>query len=344
MSLSSIIYAEKNIFLLPHGYRSPDFPLAEDYVSVKNKLINTKLIRCDPKSGIHGEILSNFTTINDNPYDHSYVGSRQLKSWKKINDNIFWIKWDNVRPRKKIDCALPWQEQIKRGNLPIYGFDDETNDESPSKLDKKLNKTIKFKNEDYRCFVTNAPIYEDCYIIDIYKQQIIESVPVDELDEALLNGAKIYTEPVEENKNTRRRRGQNIRSTKVLPKKKNIVDRKFVKIIRMIYPKEPVHILISPYAAHYLDAIKQFELTTMSKVIIYRTFCPRTCKDVIDSLEQDELYKKTLHAFNKGFEATCVTYKSVMSDVSYQLFENMTTLDFLYANDGVIKGKTILMY
>lgn len=312
LSLSSIIYSDNSVYNLEDEWKSPDFPLIQHYNVYDNNQLCEYRIQCDVKCGINKAIAANFTDINRNQdaQNNKHV-VRRSNTWKKINDNIFWIKWENVKPRKKMECALHWIEQIKRGSLPIYGYDDETSDEKNTSTKITRNSPDRSKrNHDFKCFMTDIPIYEDCYIIDIYKQTITEEIHVDKLKKELEDGA-VLLEKTEDEKSNKKRNTD------------------LITIQKTIYPEEAVHILISPYAAHYLNAITEFKKLTNSDVIIYRSFCPRTCEDVINKLKKPIVYKNILHAFNRGYSVTQGSFKSVKDDCTYLLIETLSMCNFV---------------
>ena len=72
---------------------------------------------------------------------------------------------------------------------------------------------------------------------------------------------------------------------------------------------KPLHVLVSPHGMHRCKmehGAALFESVTMSKVIIYRSFCPRLAVDIIDSLDCSNVYRKMMHAANAS-----IRYKNV---------------------------------
>jgi hypothetical protein len=99
--------------------------------------------------GIRHEIASHFTTIPE--------FNREISNL--VSDPIYWIKWENVKPRALIKCHIPWEDQVKNASLKYYN---DYNDE-----DNNMNPRDNAINENYVCFITGIPIYEDCYVFDI---------------------------------------------------------------------------------------------------------------------------------------------------------------------------------
>jgi hypothetical protein len=321
LSLSTIVLDYDTCFNLPNGHCSPNLPLIEDYSLYKSGYIYNKPIYLNCMYGIRHEIASHFTKIPE--------FNREISNL--VSDPIYWIKWENVKPRALIKCHIPWEDQVKNASLKYYN---DYNDE-----DNNMNPRDNAINENYVCFITGIPIYEDCYVFDIYEQYVIEDINVDDLDNAIALGAKLYIEkdfvPVK-NKYELRGRSKKVKKNvktnivdkkvgldisgtpnenedinklivEVMPKRKGQKKSdKYTKIVRIKQHDEPIHILISPYAMHVklfgdISLYQYFKNTTMSKIIMYRTFCPRLCIDVINTLPGNVLYHDILNALNHGF-------------------------------------------
>jgi hypothetical protein len=433
LSLCTVLYDGMSALNLPNGYKSPNFPLYSDYSNYSKGIICDKPIIVDVYAGINIEIAKNFVDIKS---------TDQFGKLGTVMDNIYWIRWENVKPRKSSNDIISWVDQIKlaaQQELPYYdnvdvksADDTDTgmsvntdNMDATADIDTKYNisdgkNSDKF--DDYKCFITGIPIYQDCYVLDIYQQEIDEQIDIKDLDTALSAGAKLYQEPVvvQESKkktkvlggkaqNAKGKRGKKLQATKKvkktssrrresdsensdndtgitfeskednsdddeadevddtsnleekktsrvingvsvnvkkLPKKKGGDAVETVKITQTIIHKEPVHILVSPFAMHYIDktftAAGLLEKLTRSKAIIYRTFCPRTCKDVINSLpdEVGQTYKNALHAFNKSANMKTVngwTYlKATDQTREYNLVSSVGMMDVLQPATGKV--------
>lgn len=417
LSLSSIIYDDTNITELDNGYKGPDFPLLNKYSVYKKNLVCERPINVHYIYGIAKEIAKNFMQVD---LKNSY--------YRKMTDNIFWLKWDNVKPRKQYSACIPWPEQIelcKQQELPYYDTVSiaNTSDDISKNLETKeeIDKSTDPNEQDYRCFMTNIPIYEDCYVFDIYRQHIVEEIEVKDLDKYIKNGYTEYDkkEVVSAKKkknavigtkaqNAKGKRGKkltkkNTKSRKPkrnrnrnnsdedndnnndnnsdnnsdndnadnngedksdnendntggsLEEKKTAASTKNNKIYvdKAVNHKQPIHILISPYAMHCmnerLNGADIFKKFTDSEIIVYRTFCPRTCKQVINSLKEPDdsnmhfcssvtdAYKNALHAFNEYINCVNVyNYESQYNGKTYSLFSKINMSHLLSGNNNKV--------
>lgn len=99
-----------------------------------------------------------------------------------------------------------------------------------------------------------------------------------------------------------------------------------IKIRRTIVYNTARHLLISPYYMHCMgiaDPVKKFETDTGTKVLVFRTFSPRTLKNVIDSIpDLHPAHRQFLHEFNYNAEfkhyiiktANVLLYKDMKND------------------------------
>ena len=135
---------------------------------------------------------------------------------------------------------------------------------------------------------------------------------------------------------------------KKLPKKRGEEEQpQLVKIKRNVEYDKPIHLLISPYAAHcinnFTDGVEYFTKKTECKVIVYRTFCPRTRKDVIDSLPIDnKTYKNMLYAFDKSITLENTgnnkSYRSNYNSKTYKLLRNINIDNILTIDKSLVVG------
>ena len=76
-----------------------------------------------------------------------------------------------------------------------------------------------------------------------------------------------------------------------------------VKIRRTINYETSRHLLVSPFYMHCMDikdAVSAFEKNTSTKVLVFRTFSPRTLKSVINSIpDLQRAHRQFLHEFNQ---------------------------------------------
>jgi hypothetical protein len=475
MSVSSIIYDQRNVISLPDGKECIDYPLVQDYTIHKQNFLLDRVISIHHQLGINGEIAKHFLP-----------NKLEIVKYYTPTETVTWVKWEDIKPRKP-NHLLTLVEQLTQGtNMPFYNaefdgdiYDDtnlleSTNDEhsdsavvtkapvkkpvhkiikkisiksnsttdvnsvtsptikpinksvnkvlttskstasilikkpvlkkigsSPLSKTTKLSTLTKSMSElsvdskvaaitivdepkslntpvqamkpsrqvtsSYTCFLSGIPIYEDCYVFDVYKRHVYSLCTTDEAKELMKNDPTAILAPLTTPaKTTTRGRGMRIKGTaqrskdvKVVTKQKkkkptnrlrhnnesnsddektadaeptsNLVlvtesktkatkDTMITRVRRTITFSEPIQLLISPYAMHHmfklpLTAISHFREVTGCEFIIYRTFCPRTCKNVIDSLDLSDMhnaniYRMLLHAFNMGF------YKSPF-DVNY---------------------------
>jgi hypothetical protein len=437
MSLSAIMYDESGAFSLPDGHRSPDYPKPSDTVNYQNGKIITTPIFLSMCHGLIHEVARAFGTERPVVKEAVSATRRRFHNQDSLLHTMFpvdrplnWLKWDDVQPINADFSMFDFAEQINRG---LLNFDSTLCDESDVK------QTGKKFNADYRCFVTNMPLYEDTYVFDVF-QQVIEEV-IDSRDLANFPGAEVIpmlvkpakvdvvvgtgdgaghgtgtgndeAEVVEDEEDDvpeddeedgdqyisrYERRREKAKKKKALLAKKKASDEKkrlaaeqkalakakkdaekamkdveknkdvvettaettsvvstsvkkkmpvkrgqkqaieFVRVRRVINYDTPRHLLISPYYIHcygLMDAIKDFEAKTKTKVLVYRTFVPRTLYEIIESLDIQPSRKIALHEINK-----CVKVKGRNLKAG-----NVTLYDYLDTNDMVkpISGTSIM--
>jgi hypothetical protein len=209
-----------------------------------------------------------------------------------IESNIYWLQWDN---------------DVKNVNIKHI-------------VNSDCNYMPNYISNDYRCIITNTKIYDDCYIFDIYQQEITEMIHSKDLPAALAAGAK-----------------QQIPIKKQITKKNTT---NMVSITRTINYDKPIRFLVSGYAMHYklydhgkTNAIGWFQNTTNSKVIVYRTKCPVTRESVIKSFDKSSIYINVLLALNtpaKIISESIIT--SVYNSRKYTFVRYLSMSDVLLAN------------
>jgi hypothetical protein len=288
LSLSTIIIDNLDILTLEDKHISPDLPTIHNYREFANGYICDRPIRLCERLGIRAEIASNF------------LEETKIYNPDPIYHNIFWIDWNDVSASHLIECGLDWDEQVKKQALQKYDYD-------------MLDTRAIANQKNYRCIITGIPIYEDCYVLDIYEQKVVQSVNVNDLDMVLANGGELYKSPNGTNVNGKIVIKTNITKklmkidrtelkVRTMPKKKGQAEpAQFVDVVVTINHEKPLHVLMSPYGMHcYMKIIGSlhFEIMTKSNVIVYRSFCPRLAVDVIDNIDASDLYKQMLYAAN----------------------------------------------
>lgn len=106
-----------------------------------------------------------------------------------------------------------------------------------------------------------------------------------------------------------------------------------IKIRRVVTYNTSRHLLVSPYYVHctgILDVISLFEKNTGTKVLMFRTFAPRTLANVIDSIENiSDAHRQFLHEFNTS--ATFDDRKKVKT-ANITLRDDFSTKDIIEAH------------
>ena len=150
LSLSSIIYDSSNIYNMIHNTVHIDYPSLDSYAN-KHSICSTT-ITISLRSGVDLEIAKNFTTLD----------KKIIYYLISVDLAIYWLEWNN---------------DIKHADIKHV-------------LNNDCNYLPCYLSNDYRCILTNTKIYDDCYIFDIYQQEITESIPSKDLPAALAAGAK----------------------------------------------------------------------------------------------------------------------------------------------------------
>jgi hypothetical protein len=272
LSLSSLIYDTSNLFTFTTDVLMCDYPLINHYRT--STMICVDEIYLNLLMGIDIEIARNFINVN-------IKNQFQLT----ITNDIFWLLWDPIT-FKRINSSIPLEKlilDIDCSILPQYNSVD-----------------------DYTCALTNIPIYDECYVIDIYQQEIIEEIFTHELDKAIESGAKIYNDSVS-------KINSKVSSTLLVNK---------IKITRTINYNTPIRFLVSGYAMHIntrnkLNIVDWFQKKTKTKIILNRTKSPRTVIDVIDSLDKSDMYKNILKSLINSKITRNLKIVSKYKDITY---------------------------
>jgi len=298
----TIIYDNMDMFTLHHNTQSLEYPTFQDYTLVKNKIIYSETINISIPFGVHDEILRYFI---------KKTGMNQVSH--RMVDNvlgIYWIKWEDVNPIFRLP-DMDWKEQVN-------------NMEYPTQM-KNLADDHVVSPSELKCFYSGLPIYDDCYVIDIYEQTVEIYVPVS----SDLTNAKFCTEQSNTTRHSSvRRRTTQFENSSIVKhatkkgasKNKTVGNEnteakqnplppyaitkyeegeQYVKIIKKVKHDSPVHLLISPLIVSTIetDNFQQYiEKQLNAKIIIYRTRSPYTVKELISSLDADQEYKNILYA------------------------------------------------
>lgn len=134
----------------------------------------------------------------------------------------------------------------------------------------------KYATKNFKCAMTGIPLYDDCYVIDIHKREVTKTIPESELSN--YPNATVVSSEVKRKKSYR-------------------------TIKYTITYDMPRHILVSPYYIHFrckMDGFKMFEKTFNCSVLAYRTKCPTTFLDILETLNTDPAHKKILTEIYTG--------------------------------------------
>jgi hypothetical protein len=153
ISVSSIILDINDVVNLPDKYRSVNFPAITDMnMHIENKVELDPII-FNANCGLTFEIAKYYHTQTK----EGHVGT--------IHRPLKFVKWEWFKPYKNMSDVWPDPyTQIKNGVLEY--------DTEDSELDDMENPV---------CFMTGVPISEDCYVFDIYEQEITEFVDEDKI-------------------------------------------------------------------------------------------------------------------------------------------------------------------
>lgn len=315
-SVSTIVVDTLGVMAVPDEYRHINYPTHADFKITQTGHLIYESFVYSHYFGLHKHMATLFGYKND-PNDNT-VGI--------ISKRIRYVKWEDLIEHlyTNINNDIDPIIQIKKGL-----FDREH--------DKDLVHSV------FKCGMTGQPLFEDCYVFDIYRQRYELVIPIEDLGkypDAQIVEVKKDLNP-EENKvdetDTKKKKGK--AKTKAKTKGKKVSDKKVSgkkgkkdktadqpvdqpvdqpsdktsdtpKFVTIQYYKnynKPKCILISPYYLHctnILNTVKQFENQTGTNVLVYRTFCPRTLDSVIDSIDMPDVNKHILKCLNKSASYT----------------------------------------
>ena len=148
-SLYSIIYDTHDIYSIEDKTLSPEYPK----ISQLNIVINKRLL-CDQ---VNYSVYYGLTT----EIAKYYVEKSKFNLFSSIPPEykIQWAKWEDlsVYESNKLDPVYQINSGILDGDFPKVEL-------------KKTNKI-------HKCFMTGVPIYDDCYVFDIYARYEIKVIP-----------------------------------------------------------------------------------------------------------------------------------------------------------------------
>ena len=271
MSLGTIIYDACNYFTLSDEYMSPDYPSLNSYTAVATKRVYNKLMML--YKNIDAEI---YEITNESFVDVTKNKLGRVNHIFKPNTShsVFWIRWEDIKPRKKIGNAFIEFQISACDTLPMAG------DSNPV------------------CFITNSPIYSDCYVIDIYSQSIwniLKHLLYDTNGKRLTcDEYKTPTLSIFDGINMDILIKTVIKQITFTHLPKNTVDAVLAFANTMKYNVNwdtyevkydvPIHLLMHKYALHKINSSSY--LMNNYKYIMYRSFCPLTrlevCKNITD--------------------------------------------------------------
>ncbi len=165
-SLSAIIYDMDAILDFADDHVSPDYPEITQYNSFKNQKVCDRQVTYDIMLGWTLEIAKWFYPPSNSIVRHGF---------NAISETIFWMPWSDVKPRKFVNSLVSWTSQIHKG--AELGFVSD--------------------NEELKCVLTGIPIYEDCYVLDMYTQNVRSTVSHEELQQYLADGYRIVEEVIQ---------------------------------------------------------------------------------------------------------------------------------------------------
>lgn len=137
LSLSTIIYDPNDFYIVPHGYRSPDYPSVEIMKMYKEGFLCKEKINICSISGVLPSITNSKTSISSN--------------YGTVLHKIHWLDWDDIDLYENLNSSIEPLDFL-----------------SINKVDTLTKKT----NRKWKCFFSGVDIAEDCYVVDIYKQTI----------------------------------------------------------------------------------------------------------------------------------------------------------------------------
>ena len=266
ISANLIILDFNNFYNLKHGYRCINLPSLENLTLYSENRILTKPILYSKYSGISIEIMK--YSFNKKLKRNFFIDSVYYK-------NIKFAKWEWIQPylyNRIEDTDIDPFKQILNGILDHQAYESESTSYKDSRDVHGGNSDsrgdVHGGNSDsrYKCFLTGLPIYEDCYVFDIYQQYITEQIPVHKLADypnaVIITDKDLESTASKSNVSRPRASTRNVagdaRNTAKKSQKNQIITNANVEFITIKYLKTyntPKYILISPIFIHNICGI-----------------------------------------------------------------------------------------
>ena len=314
-SLSSIVVDTTDSISLPDGYKHCDFPSYLNYT--KGTSLHIEPIDYHPSYGIHRELVKHYDDVEKPKKKQRFsiiCRPVYLAKWE-------WLKLYSINP----DSNISRSEQIKMGL-----FDTEPNEEVT-----------------YRCFITNAPIYDDCYVFDIKSRIVVEVIDEKCLQDypnaQVIDDTYVNPPTEEETPNTKPKK----KTKPIKAATPQIIKRgtqTTIKTIKIKYTKHydtPRCILVSPYYAHLMDSIdpvREFEYATDTQVVVYRTKSPISTLDAIKYSNAPAITKKILELlYNSAYITAAKTLRCSDNNITfrYDQLHNITSEVLIAAGNNI---------
>ncbi len=300
-SLSSIILDTIGALSLPNGYRHCDYPSYCHYA--KGLKIHPDVIDYHPSYGIHRELVKHYPNV--------------MQPTKPL---VFALK-----PHNRPVTLVKWEW------LQFYSINPDSGISAIDQVNMGLFDTSPNEEVTYKCFITNAPIYDDCYVFDIISRNIRENIKEKDLPAYLERYPDLIVHHEDDKK------------TKIAPRviKRGVIKRGTLateKTICIQYVKKydtPRCILVSPYYMHLMDMVSPvdtFENLTETSVLIYRTKSPVTIDDAIRQSSASEETKKILTTLYDSAKNTGIRELSCADE----------TIKFMYHGEKSISSDLLL--
>lgn len=310
-SVSSVVFDVKDIIGLPHRYRQVDFPYLTQFRAYQEGLLYEGTIKYSMTTKLMPQIAAEF--------------GKESSTFSECKDEMSLMKWEDVECCSRESYCSPI-EQIKKCIFRM---------EKP--------------NETLTCFLTGIPIYEDFYLVQLLKGNVELTMNRSEFQSkytenevTITNIARVYKTPIKEDKEEKKDKKKKAykakKADKVTLHDKHYKEDEDDEITFEILKKfdKPVYIALSPWSVHYGNALATFDEYKM-----YRSFCPRTLKNVIDSLKTTDLRKKVYHSINKKLERTnLVTMSNEEVELTTSNINVMLLMQFKH--DKIIGNISIL--
>lgn len=291
-ALSSIVVDTLDIFDLPNGYKSIEYPKFENsnFSKTNNTLLLDPILFND-NTGLTIDICKYFNNTC------KFIIKPATPPSTIVDTEIKLVKWEWLNPYYCNESIyIPYSMRIDNG---IFDVDPD--------------KDIDHVND--RCFITRLPLYEDCYVFDIYQHTIKKSIKADSLEKYI----------------------SKYDSVEIICKLNKL---KKITIKFTLHYDTPKCILVSPCYMHLnisKTPIYDFETKTNTKVLVYRTKIPITFEQVVNKCNADELKKKVMLSMhdNTWYEKPSI----FRSDIAKLTCHNKNSLFYPLTKTSEINGR-----